>query len=51
MLTLNYNRTQGEGLFCEGVSNDMVKIFPDSLNTVLSKIAMYWLCVYGKKTK
>ena len=39
VLALNYNRTQDQGLFWEGVSNDMVKLFPDNLKTVLPKIS------------
>lgn len=48
MLSLNYNRTHYEGLFGEVVSNDMVKVFPDHLNTVLSKTVMHSLSVYGE---
>lgn len=48
MLALNYNRTQYQGLFGEVVGNDMVKVFPDHLNIVLSKTVMHWLSVYGE---
>lgn len=48
MLALNYNRTQDKELFGEVVSNDMVKVFPDHLNIVLSEIVMHWLSTYGE---
>lgn len=48
MLALNYNRTQDKELFGKVVSNDMVKVFPDHLKIVLSKIVMHWLSVYGE---
>lgn len=48
VLGLNYNRTQDKGLFWEGVGDDMLKMFSDNLNTVLSEAATHRLSVYGK---
>lgn len=48
VLGLNCNRTRDKEPFCEEVGNEMLKMFLDSFNPVLSETAMHRLSVYGK---